>query len=109
MILFDKITIPNAICFSPDGTTGYYVDTDVNQLMSVPLAPETGLPTGPASVFIDTAHMPGGMDGAVCDGDGNIWNARFGAGVLDQFDPAGKLKARYQLPARQRSSSRSIR
>ena len=99
--LFDKITIPNAICFSPDGTTGYYVDTDVNQLMSVPLAPETGLPTGPASVFIDTAHMPGGMDGAVCDGDGNIWNARFGAGVLDQFDPAGKLKARYQLPARQ--------
>lgn len=99
--LFDKITIPNAICFSPDGATGYYVDTDVNQLMSVPIAPETGLPTGQASVFIDTAHMTGGMDGAVCDGDGNIWNARYGAGVLDQFDPAGKLKARYQLPARQ--------
>ena len=99
--LFTQITIPNAICFSADGATGYYVDTPTNQLMSVPLAPDTGLPTGPASVFIDTSHMPGGMDGAICDGDGNIWNARYGAGVLDQFDPAGKLVARYQLPARQ--------
>ncbi|PRX09666.1 UNVERIFIED_ORG: sugar lactone lactonase YvrE [Martelella mediterranea] len=99
--IFDKVTIPNAICFSPEGDIGYYVDTDLNTLMRVPVDPETGLPDGPEEVFIDTSQKPGGMDGAICDGDGHIWNARFGAGVLDQYDPAGRLVARFQLPARQ--------
>ncbi|MAM13805.1 MAG: gluconolaconase [Rhizobiaceae bacterium] len=99
--IFDRVTIPNAICFSPDGATGYYVDTRINKLMRVPVDPETGLPDGPEEVFIDTSKKPGGMDGAICDGDGHIWNARFGAGVLDQYDTAGRLVARFQLPARQ--------
>ena len=39
--LFAGISIPNSICFSPDGATGYYVDTKVNKLMRVPLDAET--------------------------------------------------------------------
>ena len=99
--IFDGITIPNAICFSPDGETGYFVDTTDNKLMRVPLDPETGLPDGPQEVFIDTSGKPGGMDGAICDGDGHIWNARYGAGVLDHYDTDGRLLERYQIPARQ--------
>jgi len=99
--IVEGMTIPNAICFSPDGETGYYVDTPVGKLMRMPLDPETGLPDGDPEVFIDNAEKPGGMDGAVCDGDGHIWNARYGMGVLDHYHSDGRLIARYQLPARQ--------
>src|SRR5262249_26558979 len=42
--LFAGITIPNAICFSPEGTIGYFADTRSNVLHRVPLDPATGLP-----------------------------------------------------------------
>ncbi|WP_176084988.1 SMP-30/gluconolactonase/LRE family protein [Martelella sp. HB161492] len=99
--LYDKITIPNAICFSPEGDIGYFVDTPTGKLMQVALDPETGLPVDEPDVLVDTKSRLGGMDGAICDGDGYIWNARYGASLLDQYSPEGRLVARYQLPARQ--------
>lgn len=42
--LFAGITIPNAICFSPDGALGYFADTAENVLYRVSLDPLTGLP-----------------------------------------------------------------
>ena len=97
--LFGDISIPNSICFSPDGAIGYFVDTKVNKLMSVAVDPATGLPTGQPSVFIDSSGEQGGIDGSVCDGDGHIWNARWGVGMLDHYDAEGTLVARYALPA----------
>ncbi len=99
--LFDSISIPNAICFSPDGATGYYVDTKVNKFMSIPLDPATGLPNGQAKVLIDQAGQDGGMDGAICDADGTIWNARWGMGAVDRYSPTGTHLDRYQVPAKQ--------
>ncbi|HEX5935607.1 MAG TPA: SMP-30/gluconolactonase/LRE family protein [Pseudorhizobium sp.] len=98
--LFGDISIPNSICFSPDGAIGYYVDTRVNRLMQVPLDKATGLPVGPASLLTDTSDRPGGMDGSVCDVDGNIWNARWGEGAVECFSPRGDLLSRHPLPAR---------
>ena len=43
--LVNGVTIPNAICFSPDGATGYYSDTMANCLYKLALDPATGLPT----------------------------------------------------------------
>jgi sugar lactone lactonase YvrE len=99
--LFDTISISNSICFSPDGATGYYVDTRANQLMTVPLNADTGLPTGPAKVLIDRAGQKGGIDGSVCDADGNIWNACWGVGAVDRYSPAGQHLDRYEVPALQ--------
>jgi sugar lactone lactonase len=101
--LVSDITIPNGICFSPDGTLGYYVDTRVNHLMRVPLDPSTGLPTGPATLLTDTSDRPGGMDGSVCDSSGNIWNARWGAGAVDCYAPDGTYLKGYAMPAKQPS------
>jgi sugar lactone lactonase YvrE len=98
--LFGDISIPNSICFSPDGATGYFVDTRINRLMRVPVDPATGLPVGPSEVFLDTSDRPGGMDGSVCDALGNIWNARWGAGAVECYSSAGDLMARYPLPAK---------
>ncbi|MFA7414300.1 MAG: SMP-30/gluconolactonase/LRE family protein [Rhizobium sp.] len=98
--LFDNISIPNAICFSPDGATGYFADSRVNMLMRVPLDPATGLPLGPASVLVDGRAEPGVFDGSVCDAEGTIWNVRWNAGAVDRYAPDGTRIARYELPAK---------
>ncbi|MCF3642273.1 SMP-30/gluconolactonase/LRE family protein [Rhizobium sp. TRM95111] len=101
--LFENVTIPNAICFSPDGAMAYFTDTDVNHLMRVAVDPATGLPAGEPVLLSDESATPGGVDGAVCDADGLVWNARWGAGAIDVFRPDGTRIARYALPATQTS------
>jgi len=101
--LFSDVTIPNGICFSPDGATGYFTDTDVNHLMRVALDPATGLPAGEPEVLSDRAAAPGGIDGSVCDADGLIWNARWGAGAVEVYGPDGTRIAAYAVPATQTS------
>lgn len=101
--LFSDITIPNAICFSPDGSIGYFTDTDVNHLMRVALDPKTGLPTGTPEILSDETGTPGGIDGAVCDAEGLIWNARWGANAVDVYKPDGTRIARHLVPASQAS------
>jgi len=98
--LFDNISIPNAICFSPDGATGYFADSRANMLMRVPLDPATGLPLGPASVLVDGRAEPGVFDGSVCDAEGTIWNVRWNAGAVDRYAADGSRIARYELPAK---------
>ncbi|SFB07804.1 Sugar lactone lactonase YvrE [Rhizobium sp. NFR07] len=98
--LFDRISISNSICFSPDGATAYFVDTRANKLMKVAVDPATGLPIGEPSIFVDGSKDPGGIDGSVCDGEGHIWNARWGEAALDHYDTDGKLIERYALPAK---------
>jgi sugar lactone lactonase YvrE len=100
--LFANITIPNAICFSPDGATGYFSDTRENVLHRVPLDASTGLPVGAPSVLY-RHHGEGGLDGAVTDAEGLIWCARWGAGCVDAYTPAGDRVRTVRVPARQTS------
>lgn len=99
--LYSGVSIPNAICFSPDGATGYFVDTMENVLKQVALDPKTGLPAGEPRVFLDEHGKPGGCDGAVCDADGNVWNARWGLGEIQVYNPSSQKVAAYRLPASQ--------
>jgi sugar lactone lactonase YvrE len=101
--LFADVTIANSICFSPDGATGYFVDSAVNRIMRVPLDPKTGLPSGEPQVLADQSGEPGDVDGSVCDADGLIWNARWGQGAVDVYKPDGTKVARYSVPATQSS------
>jgi len=99
--LYDKVSIPNAICFSPDGKTGYFADSADNRLMTVDLDPATGLPLGAPRVLVDGKGRDGAFDGAVCDAEGHIWNARWGEGTVDRYDPSGQLVSRMAVPASQ--------
>ena len=101
--IYGGISIPNGICFSPDGTTGYFVDSAINHIMRVDLDPKTGLPAGEATVFSDQSGNPGDVDGSVCDADGRIWNARWGQGAVDVYTPDGTHIARHAVPATQSS------
>lgn len=97
--LFADITIPNAICFSPDGALAYFTDTATALLMRVTVDPATGLPTGTPEVFYDHSGGDGGLDGAVCDAHGTIWNARWGAGCVDAYAPDGTRIRSLKVPA----------
>jgi len=97
--LFPGITIPNAICFSPDGSVAYFTDTTTALLMRVKIDPATALPTGAPEVFYDHRGGEGGLDGAVCDQDGVIWNARWSAGCVDAYSPEGKRITSLKVPA----------
>lgn len=97
--LFPDISIPNAICFSPDGAIAYFADTGTNRLMRVTIDPVTALPTGTPELFHDHGGGAGGLDGAVCDQDGVIWNARWGGGSVDAYSPGGKRVASLAVPA----------
>ena len=100
--LFANISIPNAICFSPDGTIGYFTDTTERVLNRVPLDPGTGLPTGePSPLYVH--HGKGGMDGAVVDNEGLIWCARWGANCVDVYSPEGVRIRTLRTPAKQTS------
>ena len=101
--LFPGITIPNSICFSPDGATAYFADTAVNVLMRVDCDPLTGLPTGEPAVFFDQRKGKGGLDGSVVDAEGVLWNARWGAASLDAYSPDGKRIQSIAMPASQSS------
>jgi sugar lactone lactonase YvrE len=98
--LFPQISIPNGICFSPDGTVGYFVDTMENRYMRVPLDPLTGLPTSEPQIFADESRNPGGVDGSVCDADGYIWNAHWEIGAVQRYSPNGELTAVYSVPSK---------
>lgn len=100
--LFGGLTIPNAICFSPDGAIGYFADTAANMLMRVPLDPATGLPSGePAPVHRHSGE--GGLDGAVTDAEGLIWCAIWGGAAIHVISPGGALVRRIAVPVRQPS------
>jgi sugar lactone lactonase YvrE len=100
--LYEQITIPNAICFSPDGTIGYFADTGKNTLFRVDLDAVTSLPRS-EPVALVTRRDGGDIDGAVVDADGLIWNARWGGGCIDVYSPQGEHLRSLRVPAQQSS------
>lgn len=101
--LYAGITIPNAISFSPDAATAYFTDTAGGILSRVAVDPASGLPAGEPAVFFDHRHQEGGLDGAVVDAEGVLWNARWGAGCIDAYSPEGRRIRSLSVPARQPS------
>ena len=88
--LFAGLTIPNAICFAPDGQSAYFADTPTRRIHRVALDAE-GWPTGAPQLFLDLE--PEGLfpDGAVVDAEGGLWNAQWGAGRVARYRPDGSF------------------
>lgn len=99
--LVAPVTIPNAICFSPDGHYAYYSDTVEQIIWRQRLDSEQGWPTGEPEALIDCAAQNVFPDGAVTDRDGNIWNAQWGSARVACYSPDGKLLRTIAFPATQ--------
>lgn len=101
--LYDGITVPNSICFSPDGATAYFTGMTGNVIHRVDCDAATGLPAGEPKAFVDTSGAGNWVDGSVVDADGVLWNARWGGSRVDAWSPEGKLVRSIPVPARQSS------
>lgn len=86
--LFDKLTIPNAICFTPDGRFAYFADTRESTVWRVKLG-QNGWPAGEPEPFLHLAAKGLNPDGAVCDADGRLWIALWGSGTVGCYGSPG--------------------
>lgn len=86
--LFGGITIPNAICFSPDGRRAHFADTARGVIWAQDLDAQ-GWPEGERQVFLDLEPEGLNPDGAVIDADGGLWCAKWGAGAVMRYDAQG--------------------
>lgn len=98
--LYGDITISNAICFSPDGTTAYFTDTPTRLIMAQPLGAD-GWPVGAPKVHVDLREDELAPDGAVTDAEGCIWVAQWGASRVARYGPDGTFISAIDLPASQ--------
>ncbi|MBF9031790.1 SMP-30/gluconolactonase/LRE family protein [Rhodobacterales bacterium HKCCE3408] len=96
------ITIPNAICFAPDGRRAYFADTRRNLVWTQALDSE-GWPEADPEIFLDQRESRINPDGAVVDAAGRFWNAEWGNFRVACYDSEGRLVEEIQLPARQPS------
>ena len=80
----------------------YFADNGKNVLFRVDLDAATVLPRGEPAALV-TRRGRGGIDGAVVDADGLIWNARWGGGCIDVYSPQGEHLRNLRVPARQSS------
>lgn len=98
--LRDGVTIPNAICFSPDGRLAYFADTARHLVWRVALDGE-GWPVGEWDVFLD--HRESGLrpDGAVIDSAGRFNCAEWGAARVAVYGPDGTFIEAHAVPATQ--------
>jgi sugar lactone lactonase YvrE len=101
--LYAGISIPNAICFSPDGATAYFTDSSEGILYRVAIDPANALPAGDPVPLFDHRGGIGGLDGAVVDSEGLIWNARWGGSCIDVYTPEGSRLRTIRVPAKQPS------
>ena len=96
--LFAPLTIPNAICFSPDRQFGYFADTRQALVWRQALNPTDGWPTGAADIYLDFRGKNIHPDGAVCDSQGYFWNAQWGSARLARYAPDGAFYCEIILP-----------
>jgi sugar lactone lactonase YvrE len=96
--LYTHITIPNAICFAPDGRSACFADTATRQVMRVGLD-ERGWPLGAPQVWLDLTKDRLNPDGAVFAADGTFWVAQWGAGRVAGYAPDGGFVGAVDYPA----------
>ncbi|MGI3170599.1 SMP-30/gluconolactonase/LRE family protein [Pseudooceanicola sp. C21-150M6] len=100
--VFPEISIPNAICFAPDGRRAYFADTSRPEIRTVALDAE-GWPDGPSEMFIDLRSEGLNPDGAVTDAEGAVWNAQWGAGRVARYLPDGTFDRAVEVDGRHSS------
>jgi len=96
--LHDRITIPNAICFTPDGGQACFTDT-AGRIVHRQRLDGDGWPVGEPEPWLDLRAEGLNPDGAVIDAEGRFWLAEWGAGRVAAYDPEGRVLGAVTVPA----------
>ena len=86
-LLHQELTIPNSICFSPDKKFVYFADTRQEKIWRQNLDQKNGWPINEPIIFIDLKAQGLHPDGSVCDSEGFLWNAQYGASRIARYSP----------------------
>lgn len=100
--LVDAVTIPNSICFSPDGRTAYFSDTRRRMIWRLDLDAD-GWPASEPGEFLDMTPDGLSPDGAQVDSEGGLWVALWGQGAVIRLDAQGQQTARVEVGGQQSS------
>ncbi|MHA6264881.1 SMP-30/gluconolactonase/LRE family protein [Arenibacterium sp. CAU 1754] len=100
--LYDGISIPNSICFAPAGDIAYFADTAAQKIMRQTLDTD-GWPVGAPQVFVDVTDEGLFPDGSVCDAEGGVWNAQWGAARVARYLPDGGFERAIAVAGRHSS------
>jgi sugar lactone lactonase YvrE len=88
---------PNAMCWSPNGTTFYAADSMDGWIYAYDFDLAAGqIENRRKFCRFDDLGVP---DGAAVDQDGYIWNARWGAAAVARISPRGELDRVVRVPA----------
>jgi L-arabinonolactonase len=94
------VAIANSICFSADGATLYYCDSQERVIRCCDYGSADG-EFANDRVFADLRGDPAEPDGSTVDADGHLWNAYWGKGCLVRYRPDGSVERTVALPAPQ--------
>lgn len=83
-------SIPNSICFSPDGKLLYFADSLLKVINVCDYDPATGAVSG-IRVFCDPGAVAWEPDGACVDSAGGLWSARWGGAGIARYHASGAL------------------
>jgi len=98
--LYSNITISNSICFAPCRRKAYFTDSVEKIIKRVEIDNE-GWPVGDPDHFIDLSGENFAPDGAICDAEGLIWSAQWGASRVAVYSDQGELLETHPLPTSQ--------
>jgi sugar lactone lactonase YvrE len=93
--VLDGVTISNGLEWSPDGSLAYYDDTATGRVDVFDYDRDRGLTGRRPFVELADGERP---DGLTVDGDGGVWVALNGTGVVRRYDAAGVLDGVVELP-----------
>lgn len=99
-MLWDRVSIPNCTCFSPDGRHAWFTDTPTQVVWRVGLDAH-GWPVGDPEPVLDLRGGALNPDGATVDAEGRIWIAFWGTGEVRCYGPDGTFVHRIAVPALQ--------
>lgn len=91
------VTIPNALCFTPDGKSVFFADTIKGVILKADLTSSTL----EFEIFAAADVAPGSPDGSCIDAKGYIWNARYGGSCVVRINPQGEVDKLIELPISQ--------
>jgi L-arabinonolactonase len=93
------VHIPNSICFSLDGRTMYYCDSESRRIMRCDYDADTATVANVREFVVFGPHQ-GTPDGSIVDSEDCLWNAEWGAARVRRYTSEGRIERSIALPAR---------
>ncbi len=93
------VHIPNSICFSLDGKTMYFCDSNQRRIMQCDYDAASASVAN-VRLFVALGPGTGTPDGSIVDAEGRLWNAEWGSACVRRYTADGQLERSISVPAK---------